>query len=186
MPMSHPGEREPRKRTVKHGMLNRRRSGEGDDEKRGILRNEGKEKEKQEEVETRREMGELYLKRGNAEQDVNWSFRRIRHETYVLSRKQQNVMNQGDENGTRSCLEMQSGRRKDRKRRVENGKRRVENGKRHVENQRNRVENGKRRDQNRTGRDQNRTRRDQNGTEWFVDRKRQTEKSLEGSCSNDF
>ncbi|GFT49313.1 hypothetical protein NPIL_22891 [Nephila pilipes] len=138
-------------------------------------------------------MGELYLKRGNVEQDVNWSFRRIRHETYVLSRKQQNVMNQGDENGIRSCLEMQSGRRKGRKRRVEDGKRRVENGKRrvenekrHVENQRNRVENGKRRDQNGTGRDQNRTRRDQNGTEWFVDRKRQTEKSLEGSCSNDF
>ncbi|GFT83586.1 uncharacterized protein NPIL_106641 [Nephila pilipes] len=66
--------------------------------------------------------------------------------------------NQGDENGTRSCLEMQSGRRKcrnrrveDGKRRVENGKTRVENGKRHVENQRNRVENGKRRDQNGTG-----------------------------------
>ncbi|GFT16656.1 hypothetical protein NPIL_239711 [Nephila pilipes] len=34
---------------------------------------------------------------------------------------------QGDENGTGSSLEMQSGRRKGRKRRVENGKRRVEN-----------------------------------------------------------
>ncbi|GFU28113.1 uncharacterized protein NPIL_187921 [Nephila pilipes] len=71
--------------------------------------------------------------------------------------------NQGDENGTGSCLEMQSGRRKGRKRRVEDGKRRAENGKRHVENQRNRVENGKRRDQNGAGHDQNRTRRDQNG-----------------------
>ncbi|GFU18678.1 uncharacterized protein NPIL_621011 [Nephila pilipes] len=36
----------------------------------------------------------LYLKTGNAEQDVNWSFQSIRDETYVLSRKQQNVMNQ--------------------------------------------------------------------------------------------
>ncbi|GFS59477.1 uncharacterized protein NPIL_612251 [Nephila pilipes] len=34
----------------------------------------------------------LYLKTGNA--DVNWSFQRIRDETYVLSPKQQNVMNQ--------------------------------------------------------------------------------------------
>ncbi|GFS35466.1 hypothetical protein NPIL_688411 [Nephila pilipes] len=57
MPMSHRGEREPNERTVKHGMLNRRRSGEGYDKKKGILRNEGKVKEKQEEVETRREMG---------------------------------------------------------------------------------------------------------------------------------
>ncbi|GFS53460.1 hypothetical protein NPIL_44461 [Nephila pilipes] len=35
--------------------------------------------------------------------------------------------NQGDENGSGSSLEMQIGRRKQRKRRVENGKRRVEN-----------------------------------------------------------
>ncbi|GFU45062.1 TTKRSYEDQ domain-containing protein [Nephila pilipes] len=36
----------------------------------------------------------LYLKMGDAEQDVNWPFQRIRDETYVLSPKQQNVMNQ--------------------------------------------------------------------------------------------
>ncbi|GFU51074.1 hypothetical protein NPIL_29261 [Nephila pilipes] len=35
----------------------------------------------------------LYMKRGNAEQDVKLSFQRIRDDPYVLSRKQQNVMN---------------------------------------------------------------------------------------------
>ncbi|GFT65891.1 uncharacterized protein NPIL_605461 [Nephila pilipes] len=36
----------------------------------------------------------LYLKRENGEQDVNWSFQSIRDELFVLSQKQQNVMNQ--------------------------------------------------------------------------------------------
>ncbi|GFT34114.1 hypothetical protein NPIL_577231 [Nephila pilipes] len=36
----------------------------------------------------------MYLKTGNAEQDVNWSFQSIQDELFVLSRKQQNVMNQ--------------------------------------------------------------------------------------------
>ncbi|GFT17198.1 uncharacterized protein NPIL_22011 [Nephila pilipes] len=36
----------------------------------------------------------LYLKTGNAEQETRCSFQCIRDETYVLSRKQQNVMNQ--------------------------------------------------------------------------------------------
>ncbi|GFT58997.1 uncharacterized protein NPIL_51921 [Nephila pilipes] len=42
----------------------------------------------------------LYLKRGNTEQDVNWSFQRIRDELFVLSRKQQNAMNQIKETKT--------------------------------------------------------------------------------------
>ncbi|GFU17489.1 uncharacterized protein NPIL_527381 [Nephila pilipes] len=36
----------------------------------------------------------LYLKTGNAEQETRCSFQCIRDETYVLSRKQQNIMNQ--------------------------------------------------------------------------------------------
>ncbi|GFU40187.1 hypothetical protein NPIL_617931 [Nephila pilipes] len=69
--------------------------------------------------------------------------------------------NQGDENGTGSSLEMQSGRRKGRKRRVENGKRRVENG---------------------TGRDQNGTGHDQNRTGRFVGRNCQIEKRFDDDC----
>ncbi|GFT50031.1 uncharacterized protein NPIL_366291 [Nephila pilipes] len=36
----------------------------------------------------------LHFKTGNAEQDVTWSFQCITDELFVLSRKQQNVMNQ--------------------------------------------------------------------------------------------
>ncbi|GFT05703.1 hypothetical protein NPIL_531111 [Nephila pilipes] len=117
----------------------------------------------------------------------------IANETYVLSRKPQNVMNQIEE--TKMAQEavwkckVAEGRAERDVLKMERDVLKMEKDVLKMERdmlKTKETELKTERDAIKTERDVIKTERDVIKTEWFVDRKRQTEKRLEGSCLNDF